>query len=268
MLNLYDLFHPEEVRRRLELVEKARSYIGFTARALKANGFSEKTGYPGGPWAGAFLETVLREFGLPQVGRASLASSSAAMKAYGKKLYRTPRIGDLVFFAFSQDSEFGEPHIGIVSENRDFKKLKSFRVIEGQTATGLPRGNQDTNGVYERTRYLTDVVGFGRINIGSSKKTQVPADQSAAEVLQVLKPSNIQYGKRSSSTEMLQVALAQVTDGSEFERGVFEDRTRSAFAAYQRYIGRVGRDAHGLPANDHQAVQRLGFETGVFQVKP
>lgn len=72
---------------------------------------------------------------------------------------KTPELGDIIFMAFSEaDINAQSPaHVGIVV---GINKDGSIQTIEGNTSDGK---SQDNGGeVLEKTRYLHNIVGYGR----------------------------------------------------------------------------------------------------------
>lgn len=71
----------------------------------------------------------------------------------------TPGRADIVFFDWTGQSRIGkEMHVGVVLSKRDSTHIET---IEFNTVPGA--GNQsDGGGVYQRTRHISTVVGYGR----------------------------------------------------------------------------------------------------------
>ena len=231
------------------LVEYAKNYVGYTARS-GASVFQTDLGYTGDmfQWDGAFIDRVFKDAHVE--GPAHLHTASALAFYIRNGMTREkPQPGDLVFFAFSGEGgkpSFDAPHIGVVTATDTWKSHGSFRVVEGQVSNGLPKSPQDGNGVYERTRYATDVLCFVR-----TRKTlkRVPAAEAAA-TLHIVKIAHLnrctsaaqaasakpEYRK---SVELLQVALAEhpAVQLRNAERGVYNSQTRAAIGAFQRYHG-------------------------------
>ena len=87
-------------------------------------------------------------------------------------LYQRPQRGDIAFFSFPGEGSrtmFDMPHVGIVVETSRFASTGMVQVLEAQTSTGLPRGNQDPTGVYLRVRSAQDFIGFGRPDFGTKR---------------------------------------------------------------------------------------------------
>jgi hypothetical protein len=237
------------------LIESARTHLGVRSKPFKVNGFGQTTGQNGKAWNGSFLEVVMGANSVyPGTGLTSTVSALAYF-ASKNRLFSKPRVGDLVFYNWSTDDDgLGQPHIGLVTEVRDYKRLGKFRAIEAETTSGLSKGPQEPDGVYERTRYQADILIFAR----PAYTTVRPKPREAPD-LPALRVPTVQPGKTGMSVELLQSALSAVLNVSGFNRGVFDAHTRSAVAAYQRRIGLVGASANGVP-NDFM-LNRLARDT-------
>ena len=251
------------------LVEAARQYVGYTSRP-GVSVFQTDLGYSGElfQWDGAFVDRVFKDAGLE--GPAHLHTASALAFYIRNGMARDkPLPGDLVFYAFSGEGgnpAFDAPHIGVVTATDTWKSHASFRAIEGQVSNGLPKSPQDGNGVYERTRYATDVLTFVRPR---TRKSTAAAEADAT--LHIVKAAHLnrctsaaqaasakpEYRK---SVELIQVALAEhpAVRLRNAERGVFNSQTRAAIAAFQRYHGLANatgtldlKTLEGLAASQH-----------------
>lgn len=228
------------------VIEAARSQIGYRALPNRRTPFGDFTGYPEQVWAGSFLTYAMSTALIPCP---PLTATSSALAEFVRtnRLYRTPRTGDVVFFVFPTEGSFGQPHVGLVTE----VAAGNFRCVEGQTASGNPRGNQDASGVFERTRYLTDVLGFGRPGYGKRTRKAAPPTETVRTLA-------VQPGKTNQQVEAVQRRLGNAVQLQEAKRGTFDSATRSAYARWQRVCGKAGPDADGTPDSD--TLIRLGFE--------
>lgn len=245
------------------VVAHARDHIGERSRVNKVNPYGAQVGYDGQAWAGSYLEMVMRwagERGLP-----SLVSTASALSVFHRegRISVSPQVGDIVFYAFSTDHQFAQPHIGLVTDVSQWKLNGAFRAVEGQTASGLPRGPQENDGIYERTRFSTDVLAFARPAYGDTEITEEPESGVPA-----VRPAQFQPNKVSKACVYLQTALHETVGARGMTRGKFDAATRSAVAAYQRRIGYVGDAASGLP--DGTTLRRLAADTSYryFRVRP
>ena len=214
------------------VIDFARDHLGYRARSGRVTDFGARLGHDGKAWDGAFLDFVYAKNSVsPGTG---LVSTTAALAYFTRmnRLFSRPKVGDIVFFAFSTDDNgFGQPHVGLVTEVRDWNRDGSFRAIEGMTASGLAKGPQEADGVYSRKRYRTDVLAFAR-----PKLTTVTAPPTVTHT-PVLRPASFQANKHSNQTALLQFALHEVTGEDKFSRGTFDAHTARAVAAYQRKVG-------------------------------
>jgi len=252
-------------------VSKALAYQGHRANAGMASGFGEKVGYGSNPWSGSFIDVVAREAGLTVRNVPATVYTPAALAEFVKRntLYQKPQRGDIAFFAFPGEGArtiFDMPHVGIVTDTSRFTSTGFFQVLEAQTSTGLPRGNQDPTGVYLRVRSGQEVIGFGRPDfklkktISFSNKLKV----STSDSLPKLTVAHLTTGRPNRATATLQLALSSRVQLAGHTPGTFDSATRTALARYQRAIGRVGPDASGNL--DSNTLACLARDTGLFTV--
>lgn len=245
------------------IVETASAYLGYTARPQN-NTFAISTGYTGTfQWDGSFVDRILREASFN--GVPSHANTVTALSFYIRNGYtrRAPKPGDLVFYSFSALSgtaTFDQPHIGIVSDVSRWRVDGAFKAIEAQVNSGQPKGPSEENGVYERTRYATDVLTFARVpgkflSAPTSKKNNkevplvLPAYLTRCMTAQQASTAKPQHRK---AVEAVQVALSS-HPGVNFrnaDRGVFNLKSRSAFATFQRFNGVHQEMADGVPTTE------------------
>lgn len=145
-----------------EIIVVARKYIGVAETGV--NNVKFNTAYYGKavngsayPWCAVFVWYVFKEANAANLyyGGQKTAYCPTLMQYYKDKgqLYKTPKVGDIVFFNFSNGSV--AQHVGIVTSVGS----NTIKSIEGNTSS-----LNNTNGgeVRERTRYLTSCVGFAR----------------------------------------------------------------------------------------------------------
>lgn len=228
-------------------VELARKFTGYRSHPNRESAFGRETGYPGQPWAGSYVHEVLREAGLLETALISTASALGWYSARNRVFHENPEPGDLVFYAFPSTGFIGAPHVGLVTETVLYTETGVFRAIEGETASGLSRGNQDSDGVFERTRYSTDVLGFVRPRAPKPTDLRNLPDPSTVPVV---RPTN--FGKRSPARERaataVQYALFDAIGTDTFEPGAWDGLTRSAFEAFLRSVG-VYEEVGDLPSD-------------------
>ena len=243
-----------------KIVEAAKSYEGFTARGNNSNTFAIDAGLTGEQfqWDGAFIDRVL---GTAEVSDfPSHSNTSAALSYYMRngRVRTKPRAGDIVFYAFQTSSgtaSFDSPHVGIVTDVARWKKESSFRAIEAQVNSGHPKAAQEENGVYERTRYATDVLAFVRVDTRKKLSKQVVSEKELITVrpAALIRCSTAQQSASArpelrKGIEAVQIALAAhpAVKLQNANRGVYDSKTRSAAAAFQRFLGKMPKDCTGM----------------------
>jgi hypothetical protein len=250
-----------------KLINEARTHVGYTAPPAHPDSYSTAVGQPGIPWAGAFLDVVIKRSGLEVLGVPSHVLTSTALARYISQglIYAKPRPGDIVFFQSSTDPSqipFGQPHVGLVTDVEHFVKHGVFKCIEGQTESGLPKGPAARNGVYERTRHVYDVVGFARPKYRKLPDAR-PAKDSTKPVPKI-NAGAIRLGLQHPSVVPIQLALAVTSGLRGAQRGLFDQKTRAAFANFQRSLGMIDDAASGIP--DVDSLRILALRTGLFEV--
>lgn len=245
--------------RRDQFIAQARTHLGYRGQAGMVNHYGALVGYNGLPWSGAFVDVVARETGI-SLPACVYSPSGLAEFAKQRRVHMRPRPGDIAFYTFSTGDDFGMPHVGIVTGVTDWEKLNRFTAIEAQVNSGLAKGSTTHDGVFERTRYGYEVIGFGRPDFRVRPAREIPEADGRADV----KLSQLRPGKRYSSIERVQLALGVKCGLSNAARGYWDGPTASAYARWQRMIGYVGKDVTGLPDSD--SLERLGRETGYFRV--
>ncbi|WJZ48448.1 endolysin [Actinomycetia phage DSL-LC01] len=257
-----------KLQKKTDLLESflatAKSYVGYRARPGGLSDFGKTVGYWGHdlPWSGAFIDVVARETGL-SIPACVYSPSGLAEFAQLRRLRFRPRPGDIVFFSFATDKDFGMPHVGIVTDTSRLRETYRFTTVEAQVNSGLPRGLPDRDGVYERTRWLGDVIGFGRPSFKARPGKDIV--KTLTDPVYVTW-ENVRPGRKNRDIETVQIALTIAADLRIEKLGTWDQPTREAFARFQRIIGFVGSAADGLPTRE--ALTRLGWDTEVFQVKP
>lgn len=236
------------------VIETARTHVGYRARAQKVSIYGAKYNVDGQPWAGSFIETVMRESG--ERGQPAFVSTTAALAEYVRlnRIYSNPKPGDIVFFAYSTDGSFTQPHVGLVTDTEKWKSTASFKAISGQTQSGLPRGPQESDGVYERQNFASEVLAFARPKYGATPIATPP------EHVLAIHPGQFVRGKSTNATVFIQQALFDVQGTTGFNRARYDAHTASAIAQFQRHIGYHGEFANGQL--DETTLRRLALESG------
>ena len=232
------------------LIETARSHVGMRSRAMKVNPYGQSLGYDGQAWSGVFLEFVLREAGVHT--EPSQISTVASLSEYVRRnrLYVNPKPGDIVYLSYSTDHIFAQPHVGLVTETEKWKTDRSFRAVFGQIASGLSKGPQEADGVYERTMYAADVLAFAR-------PTYRDRPEPSGQPVPTVAAANVQPGKKNKSVLLVQQALHAAVGATGMTKGVFDARTQNSVSRYQRTIGYL--QGNGLP--DELTLRRLAVDT-------
>ena len=229
-------------------VETASRHIGYVAQADRTSTYGKRVGLPNQTWSGSFLDVVFLESTASlDVPTFAYTPSALAYFVEHNRLFRKPKRGDIVFYAFPTEDSLSQPHVGIVTDVSTWKVNRSFKAIEAQTDSGLPRGSRDKDGVYERIRYITDVLAFAR---PTGKKRLIPLNNftytsdRASEY--IAKVNSSLTNQSFSEVAEIQLALSIKVGLRDARRGVFDNHTRSAYAKWQRFMG-YGNRATGQP---------------------
>lgn len=264
-------------------MKTAQKYLGYSAENLGRNIFGATVGYDSQPWAGAFVDVCAREAGLDIP---SFTYTPAALAEFIRdgNFSREPIPGSIVVFNFSSNvghaaSAFSMPHCGIVIDVREFHETGRFITVEGNTTGQGP--HQQKDGVHQRIRTINEALIFcdpvraarqtfnerlmRLLDRGRTKFTgeDLSAIDEAARAPEVLKLNGeVRPGDRNRKIEIIQLALATVTDLRGAQPGKWDAITAAACSRYQRNIGRVGKDVTGLP--DKATLLRLSKDTQLF----
>lgn len=235
------------------VLQTAENYVGFRSRALRTNDFGAKAGHNTEIWAGSFVQVVLRESDCYFPVHFSNTAGALEYAHLRNLTVKTPRAGDIVFYTFSTDGSFTQPHVGIVTDVEKWKKQGIFQAIEGETAPNSSRKHpQPADGVWKRTRYATEVAEFVRM------QDWKPGNAKKAPGISTV-DHDYTYLGRGEHIETVQRALEDVF-GSRIRavrKGVWDAPTSHAYAQWQRITGHTPT---GLP--DIDSLVFLGVETG------
>lgn len=253
-------------------VEGAQNYLGYTSRPDKRSMF----GPPGLNWDGAFVDAIFKDL-MYEVPSHQHTAAALAFYVRSGRIFQDPQPGDIVLFAFAPGPghQPESSHIGIVSDVSSWKSDRIFRSIEGQVSSGQPKSTQEENGVYERTRHESDVIGFARpkklkrpgllatSHIGDGGLVPGKDPGSGIPVIhpgQLLKCLSANSAaaagpKNREAVEIIQIALSQHPGVKlkNADRGIFNLKSRRALSAFQRFNGRINPD--GLP--DVETLEQL-----------
>jgi hypothetical protein len=239
-------------------IERALGYVGYQATGNRDNVFGKRLNMNGQPWDGMFIEVTARESGLTREALPVMTYAPVALSQFlsRERVYRIPQRGDIMFFETSTAGDFGTPHVAIVTEVNGSR----LRTVEGMTASGQPKRMDVEDGVYERIRHVSDAIAFGRPDF---KKTA--RDSGGDSIIPTgVSLAHMRNGSKHRNVELLQIALRAATDIDGYTRGKFDDRTRLAYAKFQRQIGYPKSSATGVV--DQTSLKLLGELTQVFRL--
>jgi hypothetical protein len=238
------------------LIERAESYLGYSTPRPFESIFGERLGFQGMAWDGAFIDILLYECGVEAV---SFFSTSVALADSIKRgrLHVRPKRGDIVFLETSTVGDFHQPHVGVVTNTDKWDRDGLIETIEGMVSTGLARKGDGNDGVYRRSRNQYEVLGFVRLDL--KRKKRVP-DSS----IPTINLGQLRLPTPHPSVELVQRALDQTVGLRRVRRGVYDAKTRIAYAQFQRQVGLPQSIATGEP--EEKGLMRLGQITGLFRL--
>jgi hypothetical protein len=229
--------------------QAASRHVGYVAQQNRNSIYGNRVGLPNQTWSGSFLDVVFLESTASlDVPTFAYTPSALAYFVEHNRLFRKPKKGDIVFYAFPTEDSLAQPHVGIVTDTSMWKVNRSFKAIEAQTDSGLPRGSRDKDGVYERIRYITDVLAFARPGIKIAKSLRAlnftyTSDRASEYIAKV---NSSLTNQPFTEVAEIQMQLSIKVGLRDARRGVFDNHTRSAYAKWQRHIG-YGPKATGQP---------------------
>lgn len=238
-------------------VDRALSYVGYTARPNRDNMFGELLNVNGEPWDGAFIDVVAKESGTP-LPRITYTLNGLSHFVKTGRLYNKPRTGDIVFFETSAVNDYGTPHVGIVINTERHAIDGTFETVEGMTSSGMPKRSNTEEGVYKRIRSTHEVIGFGRPTFATASHTPTPNNATVPKI----SAAQCRTGIKHKNVETVQLALGVLVKASGLPKGHFDTRTRLAYAKFQRSLGYPASRATGDV--DFESLQRLASVTGLF----
>ena len=229
-------------------VETASRHIGYVAQSNRNSVYGNRVGLPNQTWAGSFLDVVFLESTASlDVPTFAYTPSALAYFVEHNRLFRKPKRGDIVFYAFPTEDSLSQPHVGLITDTTNWKLNRSFKAVEAQTDSGLPRGSRDKDGVYVRVRYIKDVLAFARPTV---KTRPIPLNNftyttdRASEY--IAKVNSSLTNQPFPEVAEIQIQLSITVGLRNARRGVFDNHTRSAYAKWQRFLG-YGSKATGQP---------------------
>lgn len=244
-------------------LDETRSHLGYRPRPGGLSEFAIRTGYKGEtlPWSGSFIDCVARDAGIV-IPSCVYSPSGLSEFVLSRRAHTDPQPGDIVFYNFPTGAQFGMPHVGIVTACDEYMQTGEFLAIEGNVNSGLPKGHADRDGVYERTRYKSDVIMFGRPDFDF--RPGKDAEMQTGRLF--IKEYHVRPGRQNPDVQTVQLALSTIVTLENVTWGRFDASTQRAYARWQRAIGYVYPDSTGIP--DVASLKLLGERSGIFEVKP
>jgi hypothetical protein len=256
-------FNELAIAAQTRFLDETRSHLGYRPRPGGLSEFATRTGYKGEslPWSGSFIDCVARDADIV-IPSCVYSPSGLSEFVLSRRAHTDPRPGDIVFYNFPTGAQFGMPHVGIVTACDEYMQTGEFLAIEGNVNSGLPKGHADQDGVYQRTRYKSDVIMFGRPDFdfrpGAEHKMQTGN--------LFIKEYHVRPGRQNPDVQTVQLALSTIVTLENVTWGRFDAATQRAYARWQRAIGYVHPDSTGIP--DVASLKLLGERSGIFEVKP
>ena len=241
----------------LKQLETATAWLGYVPQGGRAE-FSDRVGYPGTTWAGAFIDCVFHDAGLV-IPSCTYTGSGLAEFIKTGRVVKNPQPGDIVFFSFATDDKFGSPHIGLVADVREWETAGLVGTIEGDVSSGLAKSDPSLRGIFRRIRDGHEILAFARVQPADTEKIK-----QTGQPAPLVDIRRVQPGRRNKDIGLVQLALSEVTGLRVRVPDLFDGSTQSAYARWQRMTGRFGNDASGIP--DRASLQLLGERTGRFQL--
>lgn len=136
-------------------IEIAKAEIGYVETPDNITKYGEAMKANGLPWCGSFCNWVLKEAGVKVHSVVSTVKGAQVFEDSGR-WSQTPKLGDLAFMDFPNDSVDRISHVGIVVGI----KGNTVITIEGNTSGSGSQRNGGMVMVKERT-IGKEVVGFG-----------------------------------------------------------------------------------------------------------
>lgn len=136
-------------------IEKAKAEIGYVETPDNITKYGEAMKANGLPWCGSFCNWVLKEAGVKVHSVVSTVKGSDVFKEM-QRWSDVPKLGDLAFMDFPNDSVDRISHVGIVVGING----NTVTTIEGNTSGSGSQRNGGMVMVKERT-IGKEVVGFG-----------------------------------------------------------------------------------------------------------
>ena len=241
-------------------IDVAESFVGYTTGSNGQDVFTQAIGRPGLTWNGAFVDHCAAKTGLLLPSHLLTAS---ALGYYTKHfmIHQRPALGDIVFLEHTIN---GQPRVGIVTDVEHWNRHGMFQCVEAQVSSGMPKGLEADNGVYRRTRYKYDVIGFARPNFSRAKNREAHPDPGKVLTKPVVKSSIWRSDLRHPQVTVVQYALGSFNELTGVPAGTWDHKSRAAYANFQRNIGYLESEADGVP--DRRSLEALAEMTQLFTV--
>ena len=240
----------------LKQLETAAAWLGYVPQGGRSE-FSDRVGYPGTPWAGAFIDCVFHDAGLT-IPSCVYTGAGLAEFIKSRRVVEKPQPGDIVFLSFSTGAPFDSMHVGLVADVREWETAGLVGTIEGDIPSGLAKSDSSLRGVFRRIRDGHEILCFVRVQPAPIIK------EETGQPAPIIDVGRVKPGRRNKDIGLVQLALSEVT-GLRIQVPDFFDRsTQLAYARWQRMTGRVADDASGIP--DRASLQLLGERTRKYKL--
>jgi len=230
-----------------DVLNQARSHLGYKEGPNNATVFGTRTGFPNQPWCGSYVSCCFADAG--QHGEPSSIYTPAGAAAYkrmgfGRWISRNgpAEPGDVVYFDWSgSENVAATDHVGFVEAVLPDGRVQT---IEGNTSPSTAGSQSDGGGVYRRVRSRNNIVGFGRpAYSGKPAPAMSDADRKAFRkyAAAVLKRDlaglpMLRQGMSGGRIQQLQNALNVVAGKQLQADGVFGQMTAQAVRDLQRVM--------------------------------
>ena len=149
----------------MSVVDIARTQLNYQEGKNNDTKYGKWYGLNNQPWCAMFVSWCFNEVGkgtsIAAQTKKGFASCDAGLKWFSKQGKLVPvgkaQAGDIVFFQFDDDAQ--PDHVGIVVSNDGKKNLTC---IEGNTSSGKKGSQSNGDGVYERKRPYSMIMGVAR----------------------------------------------------------------------------------------------------------
>ena len=145
-----------------KVINVAKSQVGYVEGANNDTIYGKEYGMNNQPWCVMFVWWVFKHAGASKLfyGGYKCASCNALLTYYRdhRQTVKYVQPGDLVFFNFN--GRTNTEHVAIATSTAGVSG--SFSTVEGNTSSGDKGSQSNGGGVYQRTRYMKNVVGIAR----------------------------------------------------------------------------------------------------------